>query len=484
MADRGAVPFGTTRHKAARFVTLPAMLKLALRSNTQAALSFNQHIAPLIKDDANLAFDMYAGRFEFAGQTIAAPPSEIFTRSRSIPPLQEALNNLDWLKHFNASQRSLHDQYAMRLLRYWSKQPNHKRSGATQVKIICTLATHGQDIARRCDRDIQSQFLELAATEIKALTKIRPRNAEEAVTKALALFYGLTSFHGLEYLLESAHKLLDQNIDHVILADGGHVSRQMQKLIAFLELALPLQHCKKPLVPNSLVRATENGLALLNLLQTGDGGIAPVVEDDIDQKYLHLLTAFHQHNIPAQNMAPHSGFARIDQNGATLIANTSSGLAIAFSDGQERLFHTHLSSTGEAAPAKLISAPQGTALTMQTAQAMRTCFLSENGSDLRIEDAFANPISPDVIIHVASGVKLSSLLEGQAILLVTAAQCVWHLKLRGGFAHIRQSAMRSEIVITPDRTKSPGCINWSLKKQPKPSKPTRKKSNPEPDLLG
>ena len=483
MSVPSAVPLGTTKDKLTWFKNLPAGLRPALRVRHSVPSGFGRNIIPLAVGDAEQASEMYAGRFVFAGQIITASPIDVFAQNATKPEWRNAMMGLDWLTHFNASNRSLHDQYAMRLLHYWNRSKRPETSIAAQTRILISLATHGQTIVRRCETSIQATYFEMVAHELKILVKLSARDPEQGLNKAIALLYCLNSFQGLGHLRELAYELIERHIDRVILADGGHVSRSAQNLIVFLERVVPLQLTQTPIMPHLLSRAVENGLAMLQLLQCAEGEMTGLINENYDVRRLQQLIDVRQIEIPKLNFAPQSSFARIDHEKATLIADTSVKLGLDFSDGKQKIIQTRSLGNGHTSPAIMQTAPQGTVLMMQSASQKRTCFLSTDGLDLRIEDEFGVNIEGEILIQVSPGIRLSSLMEGQAVMFVLPDHSVWHLKQRGGTVHIRQSNMQSEILIQRDGNKLGGKINWSLKKQAKASKPPRKKPSFETGLL-
>ncbi len=483
MTDRGTVTFGASKDKLAWRSNLLACFRPIVRLRHHVPNRFAQVVTPLFTSDEGQASEMYAGRFAFAGQIITASPSDVFGSNNAKPEWRDAMLGLDWLAHFNASNRSLHDQFAMRLLHYWSTSKQTEKSITSQAKILISLATHGQMIALRCETSVQSHYFEIVAQELNALLKFKVRDPEQSLSKAIALLYCLNSFQGLGHLRELAYELIEQNLDHEVLPDGGHVSHNSQKLITFLELVIPLQLTKTPIMPPLLSRAVEKGLSLLKLLQCPDGNSSGFLQNDLDVIRQRRLLEVQHIKIPKLDFASHSGFARIDHNKAALIADTSTKLGLDFFDGKQKLMQTQILETGHMRPSFMQTAPQGTVLTMQSAKQKRTSFLSADGHDLRIEDEFGVDVEGEIIIQIAPGIKLSSLMEGRAVMFVMPDQSVWHLKQRGGTIHIRQSNMQSEILIHRNEYAKENRMNWSLKKQAKAIKNSRKKVSFETDLL-
>lgn len=480
MTVRSAVPFGATKDRLAWFSHLPAGLRPALHASHDNPNGFGQKIMPLTRGKAEQASEMYAGRFTFAGQTIAASLSEIFAKKTANTEWHETMIGLDWLAHFAASNRNLHDQYAMRLLHYWSTSKRASSGISRQINIIIALTSNGQIIAQRCEASVQARYFEIVAAELRILLRQTTKNAEQNINKAVALLYALNAFQGLRHLRDLAYELIERHLDHVILVDGGHVSGQASKLIAFLELAVPLQQITSPIMPPKLAQAVGNGLAMLKLLRCPDGQLTGLMDERPD---LSRLGKILDEQIPELNFSPQSGFARIQHEKATLIADTSANLGVDFFDGKQKLMQTQSFETTSMQKAMMQNAPQGTVLMMQSATQKRTCFLSSDGQDLRVEDEFCVGAKSEIIIQVASGIKLSSLMDGQAVMFVLPDQSVWHLKQRGGTVQISHSNKQSEIVLRRNESTGQGPINWSFKKQAKVNKSSRKKPSFELGLL-
>ena len=475
--------FGTTEYSLAKLLGLSGTLMPALRQNSMMPTGFSQAIEPIIIGDALDAFKIYAGKFEFAGQSISSTPHRVFKLRQTHTDWHDGLMRLNWLKHFNASKRSLHDQHAMRLLNYWSQAKKSVFTIAQRADIICTLATHGYQIAQRCELQLQKDLLRIVSIELKALISSKSHSPEDSVIKALTFFYSLISFQNLGHLRKAAQDLFDRNVDKLILPDGGHVSRDICKLISFLSLALPLQRYQNLGLPDTYSAAVRRSFAHLKLLQGHDGKLSVISGLGHHAIELSGLFEYYGQEISRPSLAPDSGFARLDQGKASLIADTHTALGIDFFFGGERLFHTAQEQSHQNFPAQLRSAPQGQALIMASSQLKRTCFLSADGSDLRVEDEVAHQEKSQMVVHVPTSVKLSTLMEGKIVIFVTPDKSVWHLRQRGGSMQIQQAAFHNDVVIIHDPTLSNGRLNWSLKKQSSPVKTARKKQAPTAELL-
>ena len=477
MADPGALAFDKTGPQLVWFSNLSNKLGLTLHAAKFLPTGFKQEIPVSKGGDAGRALEIYGGRFEFAGEVICSTPSDVFNRKGMHNAWRQTLITLDWLPDFSASGRNLHDQYALRLLQYWSLTKNLKLSAHQSVVVTCALATYGQQIARRCDKELQQNFLKVVSVHLRNLVNLKHRSAEAALEKALAISYCVAAFQGLGHLQKLADDLIERNLSQVILLDGGHRSGDIHKLLAFLKLALPLQSVNAGV---ELSASVTRSLALLRLLQGTDGQLSAVVcgDENVDANF-----AFGEQQTEALNIAAASGFARLEHGKSTLIANTSTALAIEFYVGTKALFHTTALTTGKSQPARLEIASQGQALLMKSSTASRIVFLSANGDDIRVEDRLQSGTQTEVTLLLPLNLKLLSMQEGQAIMIVMPDNTVWHLRQRGGSLHIGKTARHAQILIKLCPDNRTGGINWSLKKQLRPSKLPRNKQAPTALLI-
>ena len=467
MAEPSTIAFGKTGPQLAWFSILSNRLGLALHADKFLPTGFKQEIPVVNNGDVKRALEMYGGRFEFAGEVIDSTPHEVFNIRGAHKDWRDALITLGWLQDFRISRRYLHDQYALRLLHYWSLSNNIRLSIDQSVKVTCALATFGQQIAMRCENELQQNFLRIVSVHLRNLINQKHKSAEEALDKALAISYCLAGFQGLNHLQKHADRLIEHNLNQVILKDGGHRSRDILKLCEFAQLALPLRQVNSN---SALSDAVTQSLSLLNLLEGPDRKLSAVVGSN---ENIAARFAFGDQQVETPSQVQQSGYARLEQDKSLLIADTSSALAIDFFVGTERVFHTRPLNTGQSLPSSLQTAPQGQVLSMQTSTTSRIVFLSANGDDLRVEDQFQNVALAEITLLLPLSIKLLSMQEGQAIMLIMPDNTVLHLKQRGGSIQFGNTTGHFEIIIRPSADNLKGCINWSIKKQLRPIKSHR-----------
>jgi uncharacterized heparinase superfamily protein len=442
------------------------------------ANAFSQPITSLIKGNESEAFAMYAGHFNFEGESITTTAAQIFNTPSGSKAFQRQLHRLDWLKHFAASNRALHAHYALRLLGRWAKS-NLKFDRAEDLsQVVVALASDGQSLARRCEAQLQSEFLDIASPLIRKLMNKSTHNAEAAVAKAIAILYAVTTFKGFEELRKSAAELLSSNIDKLILADGGHSSYQAQPLIALIAQLLPLQsalQAQRQALPQAAVHAIDRMLPMLRMLSFGNHHLTTLRGPYQNPNLVKTLLA-HGDARPLQQ-ASNSRLVRIEAVALTLIVDTQDHFALELAIGQNPIFKNAVITAPSKHPqGRIRNQAEGHVLHMVDADGFgRINYVSTDGTDIRVEDY--HPMPFQIVFDVTPDVKLSALRDGAAILFVMPDRHVWQLSLRGAKAMLESGG---GISITCE---AGARINWALKKQHPASKSQSRKSKPASNLL-
>ena len=448
----------------------------ALRPNVKAT-GFLQPIQHMVGGEAGEAFAMYAGQFNAGGLSLTCAANDVFATHNGTPAWRHYFHSLNWLQHFVASRRNLHAHYALRLLGRWAKCAARSVDVEALATRVMALASDGQALARQCEPLLQNEFLQIASVQASRLAKITPRNAEAAVMKAVALLYAITAFRGLEALRPSATQLLQANIDKLILADGGHVSREPEKLVAVLAMLLPLRKAMKAGHHAFPVNSVERMLPMLGLFVPGDDGLTQLKGSDRQRDMVKAIIEMDEIRAKPLAIAPHSGFARLSQNTACLIVDTKQRCEMEFSNGPERLFRNINLTHSLGTTADLRQSSQGSLLHVKLDDgSTRTCFLAGDGADLRVEDKHNGTCQ--LLFEIHPEVKVSMLRAGAGLMMVTPGRTVWILSWRGGDLHMEQNGAILKITNSnQDR------VNWAMKKQTRVVKSQGRKAGSTRDLL-
>jgi uncharacterized heparinase superfamily protein len=485
---------------------------------TPAALRLRTTITRLVPGNPEQARAMYRGDFSLGGEVLAVAPADLFAQTLS-PAASAALHGLAWLRDFAAAPRSLTNVMARRLLAAWAETPARPADAMVAATALLNLCLDGPVLFDGAPLGGTPSLARLVSQQASRVLGQRRNDPGLQLWQGVALCHALTIFHGLDHLREPAESRLARGLAALVLPDGGPASRQPGHLLELLALLLPLRQAmfsaRLP-VPEALHHALERMVPMLRLLRHGDGGLAlfhgaSPAGDDVAR-----LLALDATEGRPMALALHSGFARVAQGQALLMADTSLGgphhstLAIEFSDGAQRILancgsplwgnadwraaasrshaHNGLSHDGPAVAAAtptLETAAAGSMLTMAArfgdglAQT-RECFLAANGQDLRVCDTLSGRDAPVTLrLHLHPTVKVTSFRQGETLLLMLPNRAVWEFEARGADTRLEDSISMAEskgprrsqqIVLTAPARVAGHAIHWALRKRLKPAK--------------
>jgi hypothetical protein len=380
-------------------------------------------------------------------------------------------NQLNWIRHLTASGKTLHAIYAAGLLVTWAHGAQGKTRGSEGAKALMALATDAPAIALRM-RSFLDDLLPMATRQAKQVFGWSPLTPEDKVLKGVALLSATVGFTGLHALRESAAQILSEGLDGLVLADGGHVSRQPEDLLKLLLLLVPLRQSMvfaHDMVPAALHGAIERMMPMLRMLCHGDGGLAHVQGAKPNIEAVACVLRTDQTMGEHLDVAPQSGIARIAAARLLLIADSGdAALDIDISYRETRLLSCR-SDSGRAlatAPA-LISEVQGGTILQLTANvaadaqsSSRTFLLSHHHDDLRCEEH----VLADGYLQFAFADDVSVLDVGLTeIRFMAGDKSLWTIKQRGGVFEQGAEFQRA-VRLEPDDPSKPSLINWALRK--------------------
>jgi uncharacterized heparinase superfamily protein len=477
MADRSTfrIAFAPFFERRSALPWFEAIRDLGQKSSAKSALQLGATIARLDGGNELAAFQMYQGEFQFAGETVTTTTPYLFSQPLGSEQWQAALHSLNWLKDFTASHRKLHAHFALRLLGRWAKSSTKRQSLSTLCSAVEALALDGVALAKQVEIPLQKEFLQLAKDKILNLNRNSSRSPVEAVDKAITLLQAATCFKGLENLQGDAGNLLVQHIDKVVLSDGGYISKSPEKLIRLLARLMPLQQ-KSVGFPLKIAEIMVRMLAMLKMLAHTDGTIAGLDPQAPETALACLLLKNLTHQPPS--LALESRIARLAQSKSCLIAHLDGNQEFEFASGTTRLFKNYTEEFwGDKSEVNLTDSPDGQILQIEISQNRnRTYFLNSSGTDLRVEDLYADNL--EIVFEINPALKLMGLRDSNDILLITPDKSVWKLSTRGAEARIEKNGAIIRLMSTGQSR-----INWALKKQIKSAKSTAGKPDSMPDLL-
>ncbi|MCI0468243.1 MAG: hypothetical protein L0Y57_14795, partial [Beijerinckiaceae bacterium] len=234
--------------------------------------------------DPTLAADIYAGYFAFGGKIVNShgrSPFELEGVSRSWAC---ALAGFSWLRHLRAADTALARATARVLADDFMNlagKPSHAPAWEPEVaaRRMISFMSQSPVILDGADRTFYRRFMKaLGRTQVFLERKIAGGLAGEArLLAAIALAeFGLCT-EGSGHLIRRGTKLLAEALERQILPDGGHISRNPEKLLDLLPDLLPLRQAyaaRGLQPPPQLLNAIDRMMPMLRLFRHGDGALS------------------------------------------------------------------------------------------------------------------------------------------------------------------------------------------------------------------
>lgn len=283
--------------------------------------------------DREIAAEIYAGRFPFAGHFVDTGGASPFAMDIHHRPWEEALHGFRWLRHLREAGTELASANARALVADWIETHGRKIDGiawepeVTAKRIIAWLQ-HSTTVLQGAEFPFYRSYLKSIAVQIRYLRSMAPemKGGDERLRARIALAFSALSLPVANSTLRSASRQLSNELSRQILPDGGHISRNPQVLLELLADLLPLRQTytsQGAETPAELIGAVERMLPALRFFRHQDGnlahfnGMGATIPDRVAAILRHDDTA----GAPLLN-ASHSGYQRMVSGGTTVIADT------------------------------------------------------------------------------------------------------------------------------------------------------------------
>lgn len=233
--------------------------------------------------DPTFLAEIAADQFGLAGRVVGLgglspfllpPPSDDWARE---------LHGFAWLRHLRAAGNDEAQAAARSFVRSWlvmeRRHTNLAFEPAVVARRIMSWLSHADLLLEDSDQDEYLATARSLGIDIQLLAATW-RNAREGAPRLSTLtaqvMAGLCVAH-LERRLVRAQALLVNEIEHQILPDGGHVTRNPAMLVDLLLDLLPLRQCyaaREMAAPPELLSAIARMIAFLAPMRLGNGALA------------------------------------------------------------------------------------------------------------------------------------------------------------------------------------------------------------------
>ena len=282
--------------------------------------------------DPTRASEIYAGRFAFAGKIVICDGRSPFEMEPPSEEWAEMLLGFTWLRHLRAAESAITRANARALVDEWmllqSSWDRIAWRGDVVARRIVSWLTQAPLLLHEADPRFYRRFLRNLSRQVRYLrtTMSATRHGLPRLQAVIALTYAALCMAGQARLLKGTTRQLSTALERQILPDGGHVSRNPGALIEILLDLLPLRQAfaaRNVPPPPALLNAVDRMMPMLRFFRHGDGnfalfnGMGPTPPD-----LLATVLAYDDaRGTPVAN-APHSGYQRLQADGAIVLVDT------------------------------------------------------------------------------------------------------------------------------------------------------------------
>lgn len=278
--------------------------------------------------DPTRGAEILAGRFVFAGQSVATEASPFAVE----PPnaaWHESLVAFTWLRHLAATNSREAAPLARRLMVEFLRGPGRHRSGPVFVAARRVLAWLSASplLLQGADRRFARGFRRsLAWRSRNLLSAARSEVGLSRLLGAIAATQAGLCLAGQDALRRRATSLLVDELTRQVLPDGGHVSRNPGAVIELLLDLLPLRQsfaARGLDAPAELLGAIDRLMPMLRFFRHTDGSFGAF--NGMGHTQAHLVATLLAYDDaggqPVLN-ASHSGYQRLEAGGCVLLLDS------------------------------------------------------------------------------------------------------------------------------------------------------------------
>lgn len=310
--------------------------------------------------DPTTATDIYSGYYAFAGRTLrshgetpfdATPPSEAWA---------EVLAGFGWLRHMRAADTAIARANARALVEDFVARKRERgdiaRRPAVAARRLISLLSHSPLLLEGADHAFYERYLRHVSRLADRLTLALSGAVEGSARLQclIAVAFATICLDGQDSRRRRIEHVLSDELDHQILPDGGHLSRNPRLLIDLLLDLLPLREtfaARGLEPPRGVIMAIERMMPHLRLFRHGDGALAlfngmGTTPPDL----MATLAAYDDARARPVEQATYSGYSRLSGLRSIVVADAGAAprgaysveahagcLAFEFSSGPQRI---------------------------------------------------------------------------------------------------------------------------------------------------
>lgn len=292
--------------------------------------------------DPFTAEEIIAGRFPLAGRMLDCEGESPFALELPSEEFASRLHCFAWLRHMRVAEKDSASLVVRRIIDDWIQTHGRVIAGIAwrpeviAQRIIAWLS-HSPVVLREADYSFYRRFLKSLAFQVRYLRHIADttRDGEPRLKVRIALAMASIAMPNAASAIRRASRHLDRELDHQILPDGGHVSRNPRVGLDLLFDLLPLRQTYVNLghdVPQRLIPCIDRIFPALRFFRHQGGELALFngATYTLANELLSVLRYDETSGAPFRGL-PQTGYERIEAGETTIIVDTGKPQAVALS---------------------------------------------------------------------------------------------------------------------------------------------------------
>lgn len=233
--------------------------------------------------DPTTAGDIYAGYYAFSGRTLRTHGESPFDSEPPSEAWAEALHGFGWLRHMHAADTAIARANARALVDDFITRRRDRneiaRRPAVAARRLISFLSHSPLLLEGADHVFYERFLRHVSRLADRLNLALAGAVEGSarLNCLIAVAFAAICLDGQDGRRKRLEFQLSDELDHQILPDGGHLSRNPRLLIELLLDLLPLREtfmARGIEPPRGVLMAIERMMPHLRLFRHGDGALA------------------------------------------------------------------------------------------------------------------------------------------------------------------------------------------------------------------
>jgi uncharacterized heparinase superfamily protein len=233
--------------------------------------------------DPTTAGDIYSGYYAFTGRTLRTHGESPFDCAPPSDAWAEALHGFGWLRHMRSADTAIARANARALVEDFIVRKRDRNEVSRRPHIaarrLISFLSHSPLLLEGADHAFYERFLRHISRLTDRLT-LALAGAVDGVARLqclTAVSFATICLDGQDARRRRYDLALSDELDHQILPDGGHLSRNPRQLIELLLDLLPLREtfaARGLEPPRGVLMAIERMMPHLRLFRHGDGALA------------------------------------------------------------------------------------------------------------------------------------------------------------------------------------------------------------------